>query len=140
MSFAVVFGRRPCIRKPVRDTLLRLAELELYDPYWSERILDEVGRNLIADGRASERQEGALLDAMTGVDSASVPAAAVDRLESAMTNDPKDRHVLAAAVACDAQAVVVSIWRTSLSPPANHSQSSPFIPTCFSAISTNWSK
>lgn len=37
---------------------------------------------------------------------AAVPQAAVDRLEPAMDNDPQDRHVLAAAVVSDAQAVV----------------------------------
>ncbi len=39
-------------------------------------------------------------------DGAAVPQPAIDRLEPSMTNDPKDRHVLAAAVASDAQAVV----------------------------------
>jgi hypothetical protein len=39
-------------------------------------------------------------------DGAAVARAAIDRLEPAMTNDPKDRHVLAAAVASGAQAVV----------------------------------
>jgi hypothetical protein len=32
-----------------------------------------------------------------------VPQHAIDRLEPAMGNDPKDRHVLAAAVVSDAQ-------------------------------------
>jgi hypothetical protein len=32
-------------------------------------------------------------------DGAAVPQAAIDRLEGAMTNEPKDRHVLATAVA-----------------------------------------
>jgi hypothetical protein len=31
---------------PLRDTLLRVAEIELYDPYWSQRILDEVARRM----------------------------------------------------------------------------------------------
>lgn len=39
-------------------------------------------------------------------DGAAVPRAAIERLESAMTNDPKDRHVLATAVASGAHAVV----------------------------------
>jgi hypothetical protein len=33
---------------PLRDTLLRAAQVGMYDPCWSERILDEVARNLAA--------------------------------------------------------------------------------------------
>jgi len=35
---------------------LRLAETELYDVRWSDRILDGVVRNLIADDRATADQ------------------------------------------------------------------------------------
>jgi hypothetical protein len=64
-------------------------------------------RNLVADGRATEEQARRLTDAMApAFDGAAVPQHAVDRLEPAMTNHEKDRHVLAAAVASDAQAVV----------------------------------
>ena len=92
---------------PLRDTLLRVAESELYIPYWSEQILEEVTRNLIADGRATPAQARNLTDAMCGAfDSATIPAPAIAQLEPAMTNNPKDRHVLAAAAASDAQAIV----------------------------------
>jgi predicted nucleic acid-binding protein len=107
MPFAAVLDASVLYPLPLRDTLLRLAETELYDAYWSERILDEVVRNLVADGRANEEQARRLTDAMSAAfDGAAVPQDAVDRLEPAMTNDEKDRHVLAAAVASDAQAVV----------------------------------
>jgi hypothetical protein len=36
---------------PLRDTLLRAAQQNLYAPRWSARILDEVERNLV-EGRA----------------------------------------------------------------------------------------
>jgi predicted nucleic acid-binding protein len=107
MPFAAVLDASVLYPLPLRDTLLRVAETELYDPYWSERILDEVVRNLVADGRASEEQARRLTDAMAGAfDGAAVPRAAIDRLEPAMANDPEDRHVLAAAVVSGAQAVV----------------------------------
>ena len=107
MPFAAVLDASVLYPLPLRDTLLRVAETELYNPYWSERILDEVLRNLVADGRASEDQARRLTQAMaTAFDGAAVPQLAIDRLEAAMTNDPKDRHVLAAAVVSDAQAVV----------------------------------
>lgn len=93
----------------LRDTLLRLAERELYDVYWSDRILDEVTRNLVSEGFMSEagarRLEGFMREAF---DAAAVSNEAVERLEPVLTNHPKDRHVLAAAVVADAEAVVTS--------------------------------
>lgn len=107
MPFAAVLDANVLYPLPLRDTLLRIAETELYDPYWSERILDEVARNLILDGRATEDQAARLAAAMDGAfDGAAVPEDAIARIEPAMTNDPKDRHVLAAAVASEAQAIV----------------------------------
>ncbi len=107
MPFAAVLDASVLYPLPLRDTLLRLAEAELYDAYWSERILSEVVRNLVEDGRAVEDQARRLTSGMTeAFDGAAVPQTAVDRLEPAMTNDPKDRHVLAAAVVSGAQAVI----------------------------------
>lgn len=107
MPFAAVLDANVLYPLPLRDTLLRVAEIELYDAYWSARILDEVVRNLVADGRASDKQAHRLTDAMTAAfDGAVVPQAAIDQIESAMTNDLRDRHVLAAAVVSDAEAVV----------------------------------
>jgi hypothetical protein len=52
MPFAAILDASVLYPLPLRDTLLRVAEIELYDPYWSERILAEVTRNLILDRRA----------------------------------------------------------------------------------------
>ncbi len=107
MPFAAVLDASVLYPLPLRDTLLRIAETELYDAYWSERIIDEVIRNLIADRRASRQQAQHLIDAMTAAfEGASVRPTAIDRLEPSMTNDMKDRHVLAAAVASNAQVIV----------------------------------
>ena len=92
---------------PLRDTLLRVAEAGVYDARWSDRILDEMERNLVADGRATAEIAGRLRAAMTrAFGAAAVPQAEVDGLEESMTNDPKDRHVLAAAVVGRADVVV----------------------------------
>jgi hypothetical protein len=37
----------------LRDTLLRAAEAGVYQLYWSEAILEEVRRNLVATGTTS---------------------------------------------------------------------------------------
>ncbi|MET7874106.1 PIN domain-containing protein [Streptomyces cyaneofuscatus] len=94
-----------CVLYPnyLRDTLLRLAEAELYEPLWSADILDELARN-VAERIGSLKAKG-LVDAMAGAFPESL-VTGYAALLSAMTNDPKDRHVLAAAVGGDAHAVV----------------------------------
>ena len=54
MAYAAVLDA--CVLYPasLRDTLLRFAAAEFYDLLWSDRILDEAERNLIADGRVDE--------------------------------------------------------------------------------------
>jgi predicted nucleic acid-binding protein len=90
----------------LRDTLLRLAELELYTPLWSAWIIDEMTRNL-AEQRITDEQAARIEAAMRAAfEEAEVDAAEIERLEPAMTNDPKDRHVLAAAVAADSELIV----------------------------------
>ena len=107
MAFTAVLDASVLYPLPLRDTLLRLAEAELYDPCWSEQILDEVARNLTIDKRVTAAQATRLLDVLRGAfDAASVPHEAIARLEPAMTNEAKDRHVLATAVAGDAQTIV----------------------------------
>jgi hypothetical protein len=103
MPFAAVLDASVLCPLPLRDTLLRVAATGLYDPYWSECILAEVIRNLVEDGRATTDQARNLAVAMSeAFDGAAVPAEAIARLEPVMTNDTKDRHVLAAAVASNA--------------------------------------
>jgi predicted nucleic acid-binding protein len=106
MAFSAVLDANVLYPFSLRDTLLRLAELELYTPLWSARILDEMTRNLV-EHRITEEQAARIEEAMRAAfEEAEVDAAEVERLESAMTNDPKDRHVLAAAVAADAEVIV----------------------------------
>lgn len=95
---------------PLRDTLLRCAEQNLYEVRWSQRILDEVARNLLEDRRATPVQAVELIDAMRhAFADAEVPASAIAALEPRMTNAPADRHVLAAALASDDAEMVVTL-------------------------------
>lgn len=107
MAFLVVLDA--CVLYPasLRDTLLRLAEVEMYDVKWSERILDEAIDNLVADDRMTRAQASHLMQCMNeAFDDALVPVNAIERLEPSMANDPKDRHVLAAAVLSGAQHII----------------------------------
>jgi predicted nucleic acid-binding protein len=79
------------------DTLLSVAEEGAYRPLWSDHILAELRRNLIKAGAKQEAVEHRL-----GQMAAYFPDARVtgyEKLTGSMTNHPKDRHVLAAAVA-----------------------------------------
>lgn len=106
MPFSAVLDANVLYPFSLRDTLLRLAELELYTPLWSDRILDEMRRNLV-EHRITDEQAARIEQAMRAAfEDAEVDRAEIDRLEPAMTNDVKDRHVLAAAVAADSELVV----------------------------------
>ncbi len=107
MAFKVVLDANVLYPFSLRDTLLRLAERELYVLSWSERILDEVGRNLIEDGRTDEATAAQLQAAMrSAFPEALIDARAIAATEPAMTNDPGDRHVLATAVVAGAEGIV----------------------------------
>ena len=87
------------------DTLLRIAEQDAFRPQWSSDVLEELHANLdaipgLAPG-AAERRIRAMVEAF--------PEAMVEGYEpliAGMTCDPKDRHVLAAAVHSDSQVLM----------------------------------
>ena len=92
------------------DTLMRAALEGLYRAYWNPTIFDEIERNLILHGRTTPegarrrclRMQRALSEAMVkGYES---------RIAE-MTNDAKDRHVLATAVYVRAQIIVTQNHR-----------------------------
>lgn len=90
---------------PVADTLLRLAEEPaFYTPKWSQPVLTELENTLEKfgyDALQIKRRVDVMLQAF--------PDAMVigfDDLISAMKNHEGDRHVLAAAVRCGADAIV----------------------------------
>jgi predicted nucleic acid-binding protein len=91
---------------PVMDTLLRLAEEPaFYVPKWSPGIIQELQRTLKDKFHYSPEQVRRKIEAMESA----FPSALVtghENLIDSMKNDPKDRHVLAAAVKCGSQAIV----------------------------------
>jgi len=103
--FPVVLDSCVLFPMALRDTLLRAAEAGLYRPYWSQEILDGATRNLVLTDRMAEEQAVRL---QTQIQRA-FPQAMVEvpnTLIASMTNDPADRHVLAAAVFSGASVIV----------------------------------
>lgn len=79
----------------------------MYEPLWSDAILDEVERNLVSKFEQSAAKAGRRVGHMRGA----FPFSAVEGysgLMPAMTNDPKDRHVLAVAVRAGAALIVTA--------------------------------
>ena len=108
------------VQAPLRDTLLRLAEPpSLYQPIWSEEIIIEMKRAL-------ERQIGlapgktAYLERELRRHFPDSWVTGFETLVHKMTNDEKDRHVLAAAVRAGAQVIVTFNKRHF--PPASTSR------------------
>ncbi|RIT28087.1 PIN domain-containing protein [Mycobacteroides abscessus] len=98
-----------CVLLPYQlaDLLLRLADAELYEPLWSEAILDEVQRNLVTTfGVPSEKATKRLNHMRSAFPNAEVTG--YEQLVDAMTTDAKDRHVAAAAVRGHAAIIVTA--------------------------------
>nr|MDT0660989.1 PIN domain-containing protein [Micromonospora sp. DSM 115978] len=86
------------------DTLLRLAEAEAYRPLWSTDILTELRRNVIEAGIPDDRVDRRIAHMTRSFPDAMVTG--YETLVDGMTNDPRDRYVLAAAVRANAEVVV----------------------------------
>jgi len=122
--FKVVLDANVLFPFTLRDTLLRAAAADLFQMHWSEEILDETARNLVATGTTTPDQATRLRTAM----SRAFPEAFVagyEHLTAAMPNDAKDRHVVAAAVKAGAQLIVTSNLRDFSPLPAGIEAQSP---------------
>lgn len=106
-----------CVLIPIKltDILLRLAEANTYRPLWSQDVLDEVERNLPEVGVTPDKARTRVKQMRDAFPDALVTGH--EALIHAMTNDHKDRHVLAAAVRADA-AVIVTANLTDFPPAA----------------------
>jgi predicted nucleic acid-binding protein len=91
----------------LRDLLLRCAEKELYRLQLSQDIWTEVVRNLVDAGRMTSAQ-AARLDAAIGafLRRSDALVTGYEPLIPTLTNDPKDRHVLAVAIHAHAHIIV----------------------------------
>ena len=117
-----------CVLFPLilRDILLDAAQARLFVPRWSDEVLIELRRNLIAHRGLSDDQATRLIAALRRY----FPAAEIagyEQLIPAVANHPKDRHVVAAAAKAGATVIVTSNIRdfpeTALAPFALTAQS-----------------
>ena len=93
----------------LRDVMLSLAAMGYYEPRWSNQLIEEMRRNVLANHPGIDPQR---------FDDTTIPALHVafpdawadppDALIATMDNATDDRHVLATAIAAEAHLVVTS--------------------------------
>ncbi len=107
MAFAVLYDACVLYPAPLRDLLIRLARTDLFRARWTNEILDECFRNVLANrdyltasqlDRTRELMNNAVRDCLV--------ESYEGLIEGLTLPDPGDRHVLAAAIRCDAQVIV----------------------------------
>lgn len=107
--FTVVLDACVLIPPTLADTILRIAETGAFGVRWSADILDEVQRNMLKRGATQTQVEHKLRRMTLGFPFAMVED--YEALEAVVTNDPKDRHVLAAAIRSECHTIVTANLR-----------------------------
>ena len=93
---------------PLCDTLMRAAEAELYELHFSQEILDGATRNLLKNGRMKTDAQAAYFQEQIKTNFPDAMVEVPEYLVAAMTNDPGDHHVVAAAIVAKAEVIVTS--------------------------------
>ena len=105
-KFTVVFDACVLYPAPLRDTLMRLALTDLFKAHWTDKIHDEWINALLRQGKHSKE----VLERTRVLMDSHVRDAKVSNYESLIDGlnlpDPDDRHVLAAAIKVNADAIV----------------------------------
>lgn len=109
MSFIVVYDANVLYPSTLRDLLIRIAQAGLVGAKWTDEILDEVFDNLRGNRpdlnpAALARTRGLMVEAVRD-------CLVVDYqplVDAIQLPDPKDRHVLAAAIKSRAQVIVTT--------------------------------
>lgn len=116
-SFVAVYDACVLYPAPLRDLLLHLALTDLFRARWTERIHEEWTRSVLKDRPDLKVQQ---LQRTRQLMNSSVPDCLVTGYEGLIENlklpDLDDRHVLAAAIRC--QAGVIVTYNLSDFPPA----------------------
>lgn len=105
-KFTVVYDACLLYPAPLRDTLMRLALTDLFKAQWTDSIQEEWINALLRDNKHSR----ATLERVRDLMDLHVRDAKVTGYEPLIPTlelpDPDDRHVLAAAIRCGADAIV----------------------------------
>lgn len=107
MTFTVVYDACVLYPAPLRDLLVRTANTGIVRARWTEEILDECFRSIL-EARPDLKPDA--LKRTRALMCQAVPDCLVsgyeDIVDSIQLPDPDDRHVVAAAIRCGAQAII----------------------------------
>ena len=107
MAFAAFYDANVLIPHEIRDILMISAATRLHAVYWSVDIFDEWIRNAVNKKLSTEESVLRFQHIMNEMfPDALISRSRYERLIDSMTNHPKDRHVLAAAVIAEADVLV----------------------------------
>jgi predicted nucleic acid-binding protein len=109
-ELAALLDASVIIPASLNDTRLLAAEAGLYRAYWSADILEEVERNLVEHDLTTPDLAATRIAAMRRAFPWSTVSGHHELIDR-MTNHPKDRHVLAAAVVAKADIIVTANLR-----------------------------
>lgn len=107
MAFTVIYDANVLFPAPLRDLLVGIAQTGIVRARWTEQILDECFRNVLA--QRPDLDEGRLRrtrELMNRAVRDVVVTGHEGLLPDVVLPDPNDRHVLAAAVRAGAQVIV----------------------------------
>ncbi|MGH8834935.1 MAG: PIN domain-containing protein [Actinomycetes bacterium] len=109
MTFVVVYDACVLYGNTQRDMLIRIAQSGLVQAKWTNAILDEVQESLAANRPDIPAEKLARLRSLMNRAVSDVLVEGYEPLiETLKLPDPKDRHVLAAAIKSQAQVIVTS--------------------------------
>lgn len=103
-TFPALFDTNVLFGFHLNDIILGMAERGLFRPLWSDQILAELSDNLIEHGLPTANA-GRRISAMQRAFPDAMVSGYEDLIEN-MTNNPKDRHVLAAGIRANCEVLV----------------------------------
>jgi predicted nucleic acid-binding protein len=107
MAFVVLYDANVLYPNTLRDLLIRIGQSGIVQAKWTDQILDEVFRNLSVNRPDIAPEKHAVVRGLMNASIADVLVAEYEPLIDALSlPDKDDRHVLAAAIKCKAQALV----------------------------------
>lgn len=106
-SFTAIYDACVLYPAPLRDLLLRVAQTDLFRARWSDDIHDEWVRSVLTDRSDLKPEQVARTRSLMN---SAVPDCLVTGYQGMIAQldlpDPNDRHVLAAAIRCQAGVIV----------------------------------
>lgn len=105
-KFTVVYDACVLYPAPLRDTLMRLALTDLFKAHWTDQIHEEWINALLRQGKFTRERLERIRDLMDAHVKDAKVTGYEPLIETLQLPDPDDRHVLAAAIRCGADAIV----------------------------------